>query len=778
MTLKFFFSFLLYSSLVTISFAFQSKDYSLESKPSKFTVSNKSIHLHLNKTTYITGENIWFRAYIYDRNKNIISTSNHHLNVELFNQERKKIGNKVIPFIQGKSHGHFKLNDTIRSGNYYIRAFIPEMNTHRFDESFNKEIQILNLSETVFNKNTVFKNVKYDIQVLPEGGHLVNGILNTCGVKTLDQNGFSVIPHTMVLVDEENKVITNIHNNDFGHGKFSFVPNANKSYFVKIQINEKSFKQKLPKAKDKGIVMNINHNYKKNQVLLTINTNLDSSVLALKEKWNLVIRKDNQLREIAIEPKENTFQYNIALPYNVLFPGVNTVTLLNHQIPTIERQLFVYKNLNNIQFANSNLLKTEDSIEFNLSLKNNKTLKGNYSISILPKQTIANNNRETIYNSFLLKPYIKGHIENSNYYFQNISPKVKYDMDLLMLTQGWSKYKWEFLIKDDTNQDNIYGYSISGKIVHNQPKNKNLKVLFFSNENNLKLVDADQNNEFIFDNLKLTTGNEFGLTLINKKGKAVSAGFQYRIKTKNQRFVFPLIATINDTHINNNIIDFYEKIDETATPEKLDQVVITAKKLKREKLFPNFLSAKIDSSYYGYDTIRNFIQSVAQGLDIEDDNSFRSSTVNGQPYYPSAHHAIPMKYIDEIYYTPGKPPTRRLPEGKPPVVAIFLKDKLPVAKSLQNTKRFSILNAFNKTKAFYQPLYNSYISRDYNHFGTVWWFPEIQSNDKGNINFKIPNKDYSNVKLFIEGYTEKGNLISEIIDVNLKSNKVNSKLEQ
>ena len=44
--------------------------------------------------------------------------------------------------------------------------------------------------------------------------------------------------------------------------------------------------------------------------------------------------------------------------------------------------------------------------------------------------------------AFLLTPYLKGYIEKPSYYFNNTDRKKLIELDLLLLTQGWSKYDW------------------------------------------------------------------------------------------------------------------------------------------------------------------------------------------------------------------------------------------------------------------------------------------------------------------------------------------------
>ena len=737
-----------------------------------FYTPKKAIHLHLNKTTYISGENLWFRAYIYNRNQNIISNDNENLSVELFNQNKKKISSKTLAFINGSAYGNFNLSDSIPSGNYYIRAYIPEMSSHRFDESFNQKIEILNLSdENILEKNKTAINPKYDIQILPEGGHLINDILNTCGIKIIDQNGLGVDFDDIYLIDNNDNIITNVDVNQFGHGKFSFIPQTNSSYFIEVKTNTKTIRKELPNSLIKGILMSANHNYQKEQLTLKLQTNTNKSIKSLSNNWNLLIRKDNQLKEIAINPNHENTEHGIVIPYHTFFSGVNTITLLDNETPILERQVFIYKNIDTVAIKEEQVIRNKDSIEF--TLKNSKNLIGNYSISILPQRTIANSNRNTIYNSFLLEPYINGRIENPSYYFENITTKVKYDMDLLMLTQGWSKYKWEYLTQDNTEHKNTFGYDITGKVNPDTFSKKGLKVLLASNGNNMKLAEVDENKEFYFKDLNLTKDNIINLTLVDKKGKATQSRFSYNVLSKNKNLKFLLPFSPNEKTLKNDIDEFYKKQINDSINE-LDEVLVTGNKSRRAKFFSSFLGGKIDSTYYGLGTIRNFMSSIAFGFPFDElDANVSIGSINGVPFYPRLHEWIPIEYVEDLFYRQGGGSTSRNPNGTPPILIIFLKGKIPTPKSLQKTKHFTLSKGFDTSKEFYLPLYDSFTSTDYGRYGVVWWLPNITSKENGDINFKIPNEAYSSFKLFIEGFTEDNLLVSDVIDVKLNSKIIN-----
>ncbi|HAF77144.1 MAG TPA: hypothetical protein DCG42_07455, partial [Maribacter sp.] len=67
---------------------------------------------------------------------------------------------------------------------------------------------------------------------------------------------------------------------------------------------------------------------------------------------------------------------------------------------------------------------------------------------------------------------------------------------------------------------------------------------------------------------------------------------------------------------------------------------------------------------------------------------------------------------------------------------------------------------FEPVKKFYTPKYTSYLSNEFENFGTIHWVPELQTDENGIATFKILNTFQSNVSFFIEGMGSEGQLIS------------------
>ena len=104
----------------------------------------EKVHLHLDKPYYAIGDNIWFKAYVVNGAKNQLSTLSKILYVELINEKDSVKQSTRLQLREGLAWGDFKLSDSLREGNYRIRAYTTWMRNFTEDYFFDKTITIGN----------------------------------------------------------------------------------------------------------------------------------------------------------------------------------------------------------------------------------------------------------------------------------------------------------------------------------------------------------------------------------------------------------------------------------------------------------------------------------------------------------------------------------------------------------------------------------------------------------------------------------------------------------
>ena len=152
-----------------------------------------------------------------------------------------------------------------------------------------------------------------------------------------------------------------------------------------------------------------------------------------------------------------------------------------------------------------------------------KQLAGIYSVSVADYQVIKpGENEENIKTHLLLSPYLKGNIEEAGYYFKTEAAITTDNLDLVMLTHGWSRFRWSDIEGDAAIQlpQKDSSLSISGKLSNNkEPATRYAVSLFSVSDNNYIGTDTtNEKGEFHFIGIDFTDSTSFFIQTKNHKG--------------------------------------------------------------------------------------------------------------------------------------------------------------------------------------------------------------------------------------------------------------------
>ena len=253
----------------------------------------------------------------------------------------------------------------------------------------------------------------------------------------------------MTIFDNNNLEVKTFETNSFGLGKFNLTFEENKTYYAVYTENDKQEKAYLPKAKPNGFNISIDNYSNETYTYINLKTNSNTLELNKNKTYYLVINQNSKISVVNLDISNFKTENTIPVESKNLVPGVNTIALFDDNLnPILERLIFNYNNIN-VASVNTNIQKDKDSISVNLKIntKNNQSQLSQLSVSILPNTNITNASRADVITAFLVQPYVKGQIQNASHYFKNIDRLKKYDLDLLLLTQGWSKYEWKNIRK-------------------------------------------------------------------------------------------------------------------------------------------------------------------------------------------------------------------------------------------------------------------------------------------------------------------------------------------
>lgn len=794
----------------TLFFLFTFKNYSQnnnkvleDSYRSYFNAERETIYLHFNKHRFLLNESIWFKGYIYDKKGGIPFITSSNIYVSLYDKNGDLVKTNLYFAENGTFSGHFKVTDNLGSGQYFFKAHTNWMKNFQEDESFTSEpIEIINpnseISTTTQNNTSTF-----DLQFLPEGGHCITDVTNSIGYKILNCEGEGLMIEGKI-VNSKKDLIKTFKSNSFGHGKIDLLMTSGESYSAIYLINGKEYETKLPPSNPKGFTISVNNYTIKDLTYISLKTNRSTLVSETGKTYHLVIHQNNKSSIINLEIDKLDTNHVIPVDNKSLAFGVNTITLFNDQLqPLLERLVFNQSNKDFIKSEITSKAIQNDSIPILINLKDNSRIaySSNISVSILPAQTEALSTNRNIISTTLIDPYIQGNLDHADFYFRDVNRIKSYHLDLALLTQGWSKYKWNDIKNGEQNLLIPFdkGVTIEGTLNEPMDSNSSYEIQMFSMVNKInqtKPVGKDKT--FSFENYFLEDSTKVHFNVLKDGEKITQPKLYARLintdrTSLNQIFKLPNSCRIEQEPINKMIK--YADIDFDG--EVLDTVNLYSKKGIKQKKRENVLKY-VGNAYsrgikVGPDQERQFPYIIdiinANGFNARNDVG-RITIFNRQPVSLLGSNSpllivdgvnfgrnydiltsMRTNEIDEIYF--NRSGLGYGSQGGAGVIRIYLKNNLGILSD-NSLARYAnsllVSGGFANQKEFYSPLFYSKSTSLFETYGAIDWQPELISDKNGNIQFKIKSTDVGTFLFIVEGFSVNGKLISEIKELSLTNN--------
>jgi hypothetical protein len=746
-----------------------------------FALERENMHLHLNKNTYLTNESIWFKGYVYNKKDKLPFFFTTNIYVALYDENGTKIETKLLYANAGCFSGNFVLGEHFKTGKYYIHVYTNWMNNFKEDESGKFELNIINNNDSQFYKEAPDYS-KTKISFFPEGGTIIEGTLNTIGIKVADCNGKALPISKVNIVNYKGDTIQKVMLNKYGHGKFQLEGDTN-IYKASFKIKGERIEQNLPIALKEGIALEISTYSLKDKTIAKVRTNKKGVEKFKTEALYLVVQQNNKSFIIDVNFSNDALEQTIIIPNTTLFEGLNTCRIIDSNKKQLaERYIFKYpeKTLSaDIPFPSRK--KSEISFEGTFSIQNT-----NASISILPENSLAVNLNDNLFASFLINPYFTRKKEHLNYYFTDVSKIKQFELDLLLLNQDDGKYKWENIIGDPPTSKHEFdvGFTIKGTInqtIKDVKKNKVQLNSFAAQINELAAVDDKK--EFYFRNLVIADSTTVFLNLITNGQKPTLFKVYPQILNLNRTFNKSFTVEKSNCSVKDSIqYDFPGVNSKMVILDEVD-IKIDKKKLKYKNNLGNGSltgykilddDPSINLDLVDYLSYKGFIVERVQGQYVIYNRT--GVALNGrtspavfvggmQQISNDFLQNLKVRDIDEIYISNyAVSPTARNTVG---IIKVYPKSSYLSSNPKATSVSFAIKNSFSRIEPFKNIDYKSTEDKGFQNFGVINWIPLLATQETNIFKFEIPDMQQKKVTLLIEGFSDDGTLISETRTISL-----------
>lgn len=748
-----------------------------------FNADREIIHVQFNKNTYTNNEDLAFKGYVWSK----INSAPHAYttNVELlvYNEKEEIVLHQLLFTSKGTFAGGIHLNDKFKTGKYFFHFYTNWMNNFVEDDSFTQIIEIIDKKEPFALKSTEPNWKSAMVTLHPEGGSIINETSNTIGVAIKDCNNRGIQTEG-IIIDSKSNEIASFQTNKIGNAIFYLIPKMNETYTLKTKSDKFTLSQVLPKIQETGIIVTYNNNLPNNRLLIGIKTNEKGLKTYQNKKFTLVIQQDERFVQKEITFNDKTEQ-TLIVDKTKLSNGVNSLRLIDEDLNEItERLVYIYPTNNtNTTFKVKNTVN--DSIALSGRTKINQA---NLSISVLPDNTICMNQKRSIIGTFYLNAYLENpEIDNYDYYAPENKDK-KQEMELLMLNQNKSKFHWDNIKSNPPKLTNTFdkGITIRGTVEKEMNANSKYTMSVISFKGGVfEKAPVDKDRHFILDHFFAQDSTVFVLQMMNEKNVIIPTKIQASVLPNQNMFPLPM-------HIYKSNCPIDEKADKTFTfknlpPEsnsiKLNDVIIKTHEILKHKSSMSPMASAFKFGDKDFERVLDFLgrNGYRTGMDPGNGDVYIRSTRDnflGDSAGPPAVYidnnqlwdlnflfSLTLQDVDEIYIDKtGSSDTGINNNG---TIKIFLKDLSKFNTSKTKLASLIITKGFTANIKFKNTQFDT--PEEFTYFGTLNWTPNIATKEDLSFEVKLPKSDQKEFQVYLEGFSEDGQLISEVKKVSLSN---------
>jgi len=748
----------------------------------------EKVYLHLNKPNYNAGDTVYFKAYVTLGEQHEPSKLSGMLHVDLVNPSDSLLQTIPLQVVNGLAAGDFSLPGILPGGAYRIRAYTKWM----IDNGQNLFDRQVNVNGRAFagNKALVVKAGKPNIAFFPEGGSFVNGIPTKLAFKAVSANGPG-LDVKGVVVDNTNAEVTRFESKHLGMGLIFITAEAGKIYKADLTYADgtKAIVD-LPKADNEGITLMVN-NDNPDKLGIEINANKAYYLKNKNKEIGIIIYSAGSIRSVKTVLDNQVLDLN--LNKKDFKTGITRVTLFSEQgEPLNERLVFIQNpDLLTITSVSDKPLypvRGKVHIAINTKNKNGEAVKSYLSASIIDagKASVTGDDENSILSSLLLTSDLKGAIEQPNYYFADVSNDTRFNLDVLMLTQGYRHFEWKQVLNDN-NTAAVYtaenGFDVSGQVktISGKPVDGGTVTLMPQAGGALLTQTTDQDGNFTFKNLVYDDKTPFMIQAKTAEGKSNTkisisqAKALTNIKTGDlmgpaqgvngagfdkttQQPVY--IADANSRALNAVTIN-----ERGINAGKLTAEVLGKNNLRDQSTLSNGLQGRLNGVVLrqGVPYLADKVNPAMQGgpmLIVVDDTVIPAGTSIDNYNAADVESVNVLKNNDATIYGV---------RGANGVLVLKLrKTQAPVVSNnvMSPGLLYFTARGFYKARTFYSPVYEASTGADKKPDArtAIYWNPDIVTDKDGNASFDFFNADSKgNYRLVMEGIDEAGNIGRSIL---------------
>ncbi|WP_245120867.1 hypothetical protein [Hymenobacter volaticus] len=423
----------------------------------------EKLFLHLDRPLYLSGEMMWFKIYAVEGTYSRPLPLSTVAYVEVLDKEKRPVAQAKVSLKQATGQGSFLLSSSLPSGTYTVRAYTNWMKNFGPEYYFQNTVTVIN--PLVASGSAAAKDsAAYDVQFFPEGGNLVQGLSSKVAFKVTAKTGTGVTAQGKLL-NQSGAVVATFKTLRYGMGSFTLTPQPGVSYTALITVGKQVIRHSLPRVFEQGYVMLL-ENSGTGPLTLTVNSTSQSGAVFL-------LAHSRQKVAAAAQGQLVNGQAAFSIDKGQLLDGISHFTLFDAQQKPLCERLYFQQPKKKLSITarpdkNQYTLRDKVAVELATATQDAQRTAANLSMAVFRLDSLTTTPTADINSYLWLTSDLKGQIEHPEYYFTDASPETAEAADNLMLTQGWSRFRWEDALAPTLAtfpySPELHGHVIQGRI--------------------------------------------------------------------------------------------------------------------------------------------------------------------------------------------------------------------------------------------------------------------------------------------------------------------------
>ncbi len=432
----------------------------------------EKVYVHTDNSAYFVGDTLWYKAYVVRADNLRPTDMSRILYVELLSPDGMVVERQsVIVSDRGFSCGSFAISDSLFSGYYELRAYTRWMlnfnvsqhshtrnDTHYFynkamaadyfrhwEGLYSRVFPVYEQPDTAgdYSVRRIYDRPRQRLPrrpapalhagFYPEGGSMVAGVPSRVAFELTDENGAAVDISGKIM--SAGRQVQTVSTSYMGRGSFVVTPGDAPLRAV-FSWRGRDYSFDLPRAAASGAVMTLSEG------------SVGLSFRGLPQgDYGLSVLCRGVLRHFAAVTPDASGRAVVPLP-DSLPAGVNDITLFDASGRILADRLFFVRPADSIAatFTVDGGLKASyapyERVDLCLSAPG-VSAPSLISVSVTDASADGPTYDDgNIMTDLLLGSELRGFIASPSYYFADASPERAEALDLLMLVQGWRRYRW------------------------------------------------------------------------------------------------------------------------------------------------------------------------------------------------------------------------------------------------------------------------------------------------------------------------------------------------